>query len=318
MIKSKKWLSLCMVLVLVLGINPKAMASEEVSGNTVVPIEQNASKPFLALGADLTAEQKAVVLGHMGLTEADLANCTVLTVSNDQEHQYLDNYVAPSIIGTKSLSSVLVKQAEKGNGVVVTTKNINYCTTGMYRNALLTAGVEDADILVAGPVPISGTAGLIGALKAYEEMSGTRIPDNTLDTALNELVTTGEIAAAAGSASSEDVEELVAFIKAKLANGELETDEDIKRAVEEGEIRFGVSLTDAEAQKIVDVMKKIDKLGLDPNVLLDQAKDLYDKFGDDLLNQADKALGEIFSNAVSGFFKELGNKISNFFKNLFS
>ena len=32
----------------------------------------------------------------------------------------------------------MVTPAESGHGVMVTTQNINYCTTGMYRNALLT------------------------------------------------------------------------------------------------------------------------------------------------------------------------------------
>ena len=42
---------------------------------------------------------------------------------------------------------MLVKPAESGHGINVSTYNINYCTTGMYKNALLTAGVEDADII---------------------------------------------------------------------------------------------------------------------------------------------------------------------------
>lgn len=284
---------------------------------TAVPIEENTNKPFLALGADLTPEQLNTVLGLMGLSQTDLPNYTVVSITNDQEHQYLDAYVSASVIGTKSLSSVIVKKAEKGHGVVVSTKNISYCTTGMYRNALLTAGVEDADIMVVGPTMISGTAGLIGALKAYEAMSGETIPNATLDTALNELVTTGEIAAVAKSADSEDVEALIAYIKAKLANGELKTDDDIRKAIEEGEAKFGVDLTDEEIQKIIDVMHKINSLGLDPEALLNQAQDLYNKFGDELLKNPEKAIGEIISSSIGTFFKNIGNSIVEFFKGLF-
>ena len=39
----------------------------------------------------------------------------------------------------------------------------------MYKNALVTAGIEDADIIVAGPKNISGTAALVGVFKAYQE-----------------------------------------------------------------------------------------------------------------------------------------------------
>ncbi len=267
---------------------------------------------IVALGADLSAEQRATVLGLMGISEEDLAACKVITITNADEHQYLDSYVDPSVIGTRSLSSVMLTPAESGHGVVVTTQNINYCTTGMYRNALLTAGVSDADILVVGPTEISGTAALIGAIKAYEESSGQSISDETMDTALNELISTGEIVTK--SANSEEVEELIAYIKAKLAAGELENEDDIRKAIDEGEAKFGVTLAEDEKQQIVDFMMKIKKLGLDPNVLLDQAADLYNKFGDELLT---KATDEGFLGGLGAFFSNAGKSISNFFSSLF-
>ena len=69
-----------------------------------------------------------------------------------------------SVIGSRALSSVLVEGKKDGNGIRVTTKNITYCTPGMYENALATAGIKDADIVVAGPFKISGTAALVGAI----------------------------------------------------------------------------------------------------------------------------------------------------------
>ncbi len=267
---------------------------------------------IIALGADLTPEQKTTVLNLMGVSEEDLGSYTVITITNAQEHQYLDAYVDPSVIGTRALSSVMVTPAESGHGVMVSTQNINYCTTGMYRNALLTAGVEDADILVVGPTELSGTAALIGAIKAYEAMSGESISDTTLDTALNELVATGEIATK--SANSEEVEELIAYIKAKLAAGELETEEDIRKAITEGEEKFGVALSEEEIQQIIDFMMKIKELGLDPNVLLDQAADLYEQFGDELLT---KAADGGFWSGIGNFFSDFGNSVADFFKNLF-
>lgn len=267
---------------------------------------------IVALGEDLSPEQRTTVLNLMGLTEADLASCTVITITNEQEHQYLDAYVDPAVIGTRALSSVMVTPAESGHGVMVSTKNINYCTTGMYRNALLTAGVQDADILVVGPTELSGTAALIGAIKAYEEMSGENISDATLDTAMNELVATGEIATK--SASSEQVEELIAYIKGKLAAGELDNEEEIRAAIAEGETKFGVDLTDAEVQQIVDFMMKIKELGLDPNMLLDQAADLYEQYGDELLQ---KAQDPGFWEGVGNFFVAAGNAIVDFVKGLF-
>ena len=270
-------------------------------------------KTIIALGADLTEAQKAEVLGIMGVSADSLENYTVISVTNDMEHQYLDSYLGADVIGSKSLSSVMLTPAEKGHGVVVTTQNINFCTTGMYRNALLTAGVEDADIMVVGPTEISGTAALIGAIKAYEESTGVVVSDQTLDIALNELVTTGAIATK--SASSEEVEALVAYIKGKIAAGELENEDDIRAAIAEGEQKFGVTLEDAEVEQIVSVMLKIKELGLDPNMLVDQAADLYEKWGDDFVNHLDEGG---FFDSVAEFFSNIGKSIGEFFTGLFS
>ena len=174
------------------------------------PVHAQEGKIVVALGADLSAEQRATVLGLMGITEEQLAGYEVIYITNAQEHQYLDAYLDASVIGSKSLSSVMLKKGAKGSGVNVTTKNINYCTTGMYRNALLTAGVQDTEVIVAAPTQISGTAGLIGAVKAYEKVEGTAISDASLSSALDELITTGQLADAAQNVSNDEIEELIA------------------------------------------------------------------------------------------------------------
>lgn len=298
----KKFLMMLAVLVSVLGFGMTAQAAPK--NETVV-----------ALGADLSAEQRIAVLELMGLTEEELAECTVITITNDVEHQYLDAYIDPVVIGTKSLSSVVLRKAEKGSGVLVTTKNINYCTTGMYRNALLTAGLEDTEVLVVAPSKMSGTAALIGAVKAYEQVSGEVVSDKVLDTAMDELITTGTIAE---GENGEVIEELIAFVKAKLAAGELESEEDIQEVIEEGEEKFQVTLSEDEKQMILDVMKKIKDLGLDPEKLLDQAKDLYSQYTDELLNNAQEAVKKTFTDSVKQFFSDFGTTMKDFFSGLFS
>lgn len=308
----KKLITLLFSAVLLLSM---PVMAAEVDQSRIVNID--ASKSIIALGADLSAEQRATVLSLMDVTEADLANYQVVTITNDMEHQYLDAYMDASVIGSKSLSSVKITPAESGHGVLVTTKNINYCTTGMYRNALLTAGVSDADILVVGPTEISGTAALIGAIKGYEAMSGESVSDTTLDTAMNELITTGEIAMQ--DADSQDIEELIAFVKAKVAAGGLDSDDQIRSAIEEGEDKFGVTLTEDEINQIIAIMQKINRLGLDPNVLVSQAEDLYSKFGKDFLKNldTDAIAKEVAKSAASGFFAKIGDAIKGFFAGLF-
>ena len=310
---------------------PKTPVADVVDPEKVVNID--ASRPILALGADLSSEQRASVLSQMGLTEADLASFTVIDITNEMEHQYLASYMDASVIGTKSLSSVLITPKESG-GVVVTTKNINYCTTGMYRNALLTAGVSDAEILVAAPSPMSGTAALIGAIKGYEAMTGQVVEEVSLDTAMDELITTGEIAeeiAAQTGGDSGQIEELIAFVKANVAARELETEEDVLATIAEGEQKFGVTLSQEQKQQIVDVMMKINELGLDPQMLIEQAEDLYSQFGTDFFENLELDLDSLnldnlnldslnLDNLETDAFEEEGflSKVVNAIKEFFA
>lgn len=279
----------------------------------------------VVLGADLSEEQRAEVLSLMELTEADLVDCTVIYITNTVEHEYLDAYLDASVIGSKSLSSVKITKKPSGSGILVTTKNINYCTTGMYRNALMTAGMEDTDVLVVAPTPISGTAGLIGALKAYEVMTDKEIADNVLDTALDELITTGELAEnLQGEVGSDEAEALIAWLKGKIASGELDigNEESVRAAIAEGENNFGISLSEEDKLKIIGLLQKLDSLGLNAEYLIEQAQSLYEKYGLGIVENANEAINDAIGNAVTsaikGFFENLAASVSEFFKNLFS
>ena len=236
--------------------------SQNISG-TIVQNEDSdnvtikaSDKPYLALGADLNDSQRATILSIMGIDAANLSDYDVVYVTNAEEHQYLDSYISSSQIGTRSLSSVVIVQRDKGSGLNISTTNINYCTVGMYKNALTTAGVTDADIIVAGPTPISGTAALVGVLKAYQEMTGKEISDSVVDTALNELVLTGQLEESLKGVSDAEVEEFIAYIKALIAKDDLTDDEGINGAIDEACEKYGVTLSDDERQQIVDLVRR--------------------------------------------------------------
>jgi uncharacterized protein YpuA (DUF1002 family) len=316
----KKKIAIIMTAVLMMTFTVQAFAGEMqviTFGSDTTQTTEDKSKPYLALGSDLTQAQLTTVLNTMGLGGTDLSAYNVVYVTNAEEHQYLDQYIDPAVIGTKSLSSVLVKPAGSGHGITVSAYNINYCTTGMYKNALLTAGVENADIIVAGPSPISGTAALIGALKAYAEMTDTKLDTKALDTSLNELVTTGQIEETLNGASKEDVESMIAFIKAEIAGKELNTREEIEAAVRQAIKDYNElensswNLSEDEIKQIVDLMVKVKALGLDYNTLLDQASDIYAKYGDKL--SADD-LGAIAAEGAVGVIKE---KVGSAFKGVY-
>ena len=67
----------------------------------VVITEQD--KPYLALGANLNAQQRDTVLGLMGIDPARLDDYEVVSVTNEEEHQYLDGYLDASVIGTREI-----------------------------------------------------------------------------------------------------------------------------------------------------------------------------------------------------------------------
>lgn len=265
-------------------------------------------KPFVALGADLKESERATVLSLLGVTEEELADYDVITVTNADEHQYLDDYLDASVIGSRALSSVKVVGKDAGNGINVSTSNISYCTAGMYRNALITAGVADADITVAGPFSISGTAALVGAIKAYETMTGEVIPEVNMDAANNELVITGEIVESVGDA--EKVEELIALVKQEVAEGSISSREDIEALVEQAAEELEVQLSDEDKDKIASLMDKIDGLNLDVDAIKQQAQDLY--------NKLDSLDFNFDAESVGNFFTKIIDAIVGFFQGLFS
>ena len=300
--------------------NGSTTVTETSESDVAESIIANDSKPYLALGKDLNEEQLTYVLNEMGIAREDLDKYTVVYITNDQEHKYLDSYIDPAVIGSYSLSCVMVKQNTKGYGIRVTTKNINYCTVSMYKNALLTAGVEDADVLVVGPFPISGTAALIGAWQAYEEMSGKKLDEDAKTAALAEMITIGEISDEVTDADSDKVEELIEYIKAEVIAKGLTDADDIKDVIKEAQEKFGITLTEDQINALVNVMKQIADLKIDPKKLLEQAGDLYNKYGDSVLAEAKNALNGIitdevkqsFWDAVVGFFKTLFESIKNY------
>lgn len=283
------------------------MAAMVLGSSLPVSADGITEKTYLSLGADLKASEKATVLELLDVDEEDLDSYTLGEVTNAEEHEYLDGYLSASVIGSRALSSVLVELEDEGDGIDVKTSNITYCTSGMYRNALATAGVENASIKVAGPFNITGTAALVGVMKAYEEMTGKEISEESKDAATNELVTTGELAESIGD--SDDAEELIALIKEKVVEGDLKSEEDILNAVEEAADQLEISLSQEDRQLILELMEKIKNLDLDMDQLKAQAKAVYDKLVDMGIDVKSKS----FWQSVKDTLNKVMDKIINLF-----
>jgi len=279
-------------IMLMSGLVPAAVLADSVDDN-----------PYIALGADLKTDERGTVLGLLGVSEDDLANYQVDTVTNAEEHEYLDSYLSASVIGTRALSSVKVVGKKDGYGIQVTTKNISYCTTGMYQNSLATAGVKNADVVVAGPFNISGTAALVGTIKAYSSMTGETLEPDNVEAATNELVVTSQLGESIQD--QEKAEELIGAVKDIIVAEEITDEAKIEEVIDDTAQKMDISLSEEDKQEIAALMEKIADLDLDVDALKEQAKELYDKLGDlDIdLNISEKD--------VDGFFASLGDWFSN-------
>jgi len=289
----KKWMSLLLITILLFTGTMQVCAAET---------------GVLALGADLSASQRATVLSEMGISEEQAASYQTIYITNDMEHQYLDASLGASVVGTHSLSSVLLIPQESGSGLSVETHNINYCTIAMYRNALLTAGVEDAKVIVAAPSPISGTAALIGAVKAYETYSGTTVSEDAFEVATSELVLTGELMDELGNMDSEQIADLIAWLKQQIAEQGLDDPAKLEELVRQGSEQMDLDLTDEQVSKIVDLLLKLSKLDIDADKLVSQAKELYNKL-DSLGIKLD---GEKVGNFITRFISSIWDLIQSF------
>lgn len=298
--KTNKILTICLAVIMAVSViaAPAAVSADSIGSGSL-------SDTYVSLGADLSSGERATVLSLLGLTEDDLNSCTVINVTNQEEHQYLDSYLSSSVIGSRAISSVKVVNKEKGNGIQVLTQNISYCTDTMYQNALATAGLEDADVVVAGPFSVSGTAGLVGAIKAYDEMTGKDTAEESVEAATQELVTTSDLGESLGD--QEAAGNLVGAVKDKVVSEELDSEEEINEAIDETASQMDISLTEDQKAQIAALMDKISDLDLDIDALKAQAQGLYDKLADLNINLS----------SAEGFFSKIGDFFSNLWNRLF-
>nr|WP_240338388.1 DUF1002 domain-containing protein [Peribacillus alkalitolerans] len=258
---------------------------------------------IITLGANLTEEQKNMLLSEMKATN----NEEIITVTNEEEHKYLGSYISKRLIGTKAISSSSITLGEKASGLKVETKNINWVTNEMYVNALITAGVKDAEIYVTSPIPVSGTAALTGLIKAYELSSDKVIPEDVKQAANEEMVKTATLGDQIGT---EEASALMTRIKEEIAKNPPETEAELKALIENSAKELGLTLDEAQIQSLIDLFNKLKELNIDWNQVGDQlskAKEQLDAF----LSSEE---GQTFLEKLKDVFVSLIDAIKALFK----
>ena len=263
----------------------------------------DAGEARAVIGANLTEEQISAVYSNFGVKRGDV---TELRVTNADERKYLEGYVEDSVIGTNSISCVYIEVLEAGEGLDVTTANINWCTSQMYVSALATAGITDAKIIVAAPFEVSGTAALTGVYMAYEDITGETLDETAKLVSTQELTLTAELAEKIGSYDSV---EIVNELKLLLGETKNMTDEQLRREIESIASDLGVSLTDTQISQLISLCRSLEKLN--PEQLKEKVESVQNTIAK--LGQAKETVSNFFEGV-----KNVWNSIVDFFKGLFA
>ncbi|MBR0209035.1 MAG: DUF1002 domain-containing protein [Oscillospiraceae bacterium] len=282
----KKWISLILALSLLLSLAVPAFAANE---------------SRVVLGADLTEDQIATVYKIFGIERGSVEE---LLVTNAEERRYLEGLVEEKVIGKYAISCVYVQLLEEGSGLSVETYNINWCTSEMYKNALVTAGITDAKIIVAAPFEVSGTAALTGIYKAYEQITGSTLDEIAKTVGTQELTITGKLAEQIGSL---DATKIVSGLKEVLSETAKMSDEELRREIVRIADEYHVTLSDSQIRQLIDLCRSMENLN--PSELrerVEQAQETIQRIGE----AKDKAVG--FYEKLKGFLAPL----SDFFEGL--
>ena len=292
-----------------------------------------------AIGADLSESQILDVYAQFGLTRGSV---TEIKVTNAEERAYLEGVVSESVIGTRSISCIYIKLLSANSGLTVTTNNINWCTQDMYRSALMTAGIYDAEVKVAAPFAVSGTAALTGVYKAYETMTGTKLDEEAKSAAADELVVTAELADELSEAildgavdsdlieqaiengdaaevaeqiSSADAVSIVNELKLILDETKNMTDEELRTEIVRIAGEYGYTLDDATIARLIELVRSME--GLSISELTDKVQELQQSVAkaketlETVQEYAEQAAS--FGQKVADFFRSIADAFRNIF-----
>lgn len=275
-----------------LFIVPASVLADAVPGDVIV-----------TLGEDLTNEQKKQLLNEMGVSE----DIEPIYVTNKEEHQYLGSYISKAQIGTRAISSSKITIGKKGSGLDVETNHITWVSEEMYANALITAGVKDAEIYVTAPFNVSGTAALTGIIKAYEISAEIEIPEEQKLVANEEMVKTAELGDKIGM---DKASELMTRIKEEIAQNPPETEEDLRELIKKIAKELGIDLTDEELNGLVSLFNRMKNLNIDWDQVTSQLEKVRDNL-DEFLNREET---QSFIQRILDFFISIIESLKSWFK----
>lgn len=303
----KHWFKLLLVLTLVLsGLTLSNVVHAAGGEDEEESINEKFGLPIVVYGGTLNDDQKQEVREYLNVKNPEMVE--EITVTGED----LVTYIEGEDRNARMFSSAKITRKEKGEGLVIeraTPENITQVTDDMYANALLTAGIEDAEVIVASPVKVSGHSALVGIYKAYE-VSGEELNKDRMEVANEELSIATKLAEKEGM-DSEKVSELLTEIKKQIAEQNPATREDVEQIVEEQLAKLKIELSEEDRQLLIDLFEKMREL----NINFDNVKNQLEQISTDIKNKIDEVVGnEGFWQGVQDFFRNLFQSIADLFK----
>lgn len=273
---------------------------------SIVCFADSDSDSRVVIGADLTQSDIDTVYKYFDIDQGEVKQ---LTVTNADERHYLEGVVDESLIGTRSISCVYIEDLEEGEGLEVKVNNISWCTPDMYMNAMVTAGIDDADVKITAPFEVSGTAALTGIYMAYEDITGKKLDETAKEVGTQELTVTAELADEIGSADSTAIVNELKLILDETRNM---TDDELRQQIIDIAKEYGVTLSDEQIAKLIDLCRSLEKLDVN------QLKEKVEQAQQYLMNAINAKQG------IKQFVSNLGDSVSHvvdavisFFQGLF-
>lgn len=220
---------------------------------SVNPVFADATK-VVTLGSDLSDAQKQTMMKYFNVS-ADQVQ--ILTVTNQDEHNHLDNIAPQEQIGSHTLSCAYVKPTQSG-GIKVRTANLNWVTGNMIATSLSTSGVKNCEVIAACPMEVSGTGALTGIQMAYEKASGEKLDATKTKLANQEIVTTGELADKVGKDQATTV---VNQSKMDVIQNDVQNADEIQNIVINVANQNNISVSQDDIDKIVSLLQQIAQQG---------------------------------------------------------
>ncbi len=208
------------------------------------------SRKVVTLGADLSEQQRQIVMNYFGVTENEVE---LLTITNQDERDHLASFVPLEMIGTRTYSCAFVSPTTSG-GIQVKTANLDWVTCNMIATTLSTSGVVNCDVIAASPFQVSGTGALTGIMMAYEEASGETLDPVKKELATEELVITGELADSVGQ---KEATSIVNNAKTEIISQNITDVTVIQNVVTEIVEQEEAQISQEELEKVTELLDKI-------------------------------------------------------------